>query len=351
MLIAIAGVHTARILVSDEPDRQRLALMRFAGYGLSGLAFALVTRERRRQRRSSRARTPWRSLFWGWPSMSRRCARIAIRRFSIWPSAPSPRAAWAHSTFWPSACTRSKRPCGNCLVIPIACLSRSGRSWASCPTSAWACFHSGSPGFGMTSGSRGTAIISAYRLSVAACIWSGFEPLAGLICLSLYAVLYLLAIWVFRRTVGDVSGRRRSGGRLLFRHDAGAGDHAGRSGSGRGDVGFCLLGDARRASPPACGARVSRSLAQAGLALMGAAMFAASGHLLTVGAGSWTGAGAFGVIAVLAFLLNRERPRPIWAYLGAAELRRVHDLRPRSGAGRPEPRGLTISVCSSSPMV
>ena len=42
MLVAIACVHTARRLVADEPDAQRLALLRFGGYGLSGLAFALV---------------------------------------------------------------------------------------------------------------------------------------------------------------------------------------------------------------------------------------------------------------------------------------------------------------------
>ena len=42
MLVAISCVHTARRLVADEPDSQRLALLRFGGYGLSGLAFALV---------------------------------------------------------------------------------------------------------------------------------------------------------------------------------------------------------------------------------------------------------------------------------------------------------------------
>ena len=44
-------------------------------------------------------------------------------------------------------------------------------------------------------------------------------------------------------------------------------------------------------------------------------MIAANWHLVSVGVGSWTGAGAFVVIAVLAFLLNRERPRAIWAHL------------------------------------
>ena len=44
-------------------------------------------------------------------------------------------------------------------------------------------------------------------------------------------------------------------------------------------------------------------------------MIAANWHLVSVGVGSWTGAGAFVVVAVLAFLLNRERPRALWAHL------------------------------------
>ena len=53
----------------------------------------------------------------------------------------------------------------------------------------------------------------------------------------------------------------------------------------------------------------------AALALTGLALVAANWHLASVGVGSWTGAGAFVVIAVLAFLLNRERPLALWAHL------------------------------------
>ncbi len=42
MVGAISCVHAARRLAPYEPDAQRLALMRLGGYGLSGLAFALV---------------------------------------------------------------------------------------------------------------------------------------------------------------------------------------------------------------------------------------------------------------------------------------------------------------------
>ena len=98
-------------------------------------------------------------------------------------------------------------------------------------------------------------------LSIAACIWSGFEPLAAVICLSALRDLVPAGGLDLRRSVGDVPGGRRAGRRLLFRNDAGAGHHAGRSGPGGGRAWFCLLGRSRRTAPPACGTGVSRSLA------------------------------------------------------------------------------------------
>ena len=74
MLGAISCVHAARRLVPDEPDAQRLALMRLGGYALSGLAFALVLVRYRRSPRRFTVETRWRSPSWGWSSMSPRCA-------------------------------------------------------------------------------------------------------------------------------------------------------------------------------------------------------------------------------------------------------------------------------------
>ena len=116
--------------------------------------------------------------------------------------------------------------------------------------------------------------------------------------------------------MGDVPGGRRDRRRLLFRNDAGARHHAGRSGPGGGRCWALPSGPlawsyGRRHAAPA----YHVPWLQAALALTGAAMVAASWHLVFAGVGSWTGAGAFVVIAVLAFLLNRERPRAIWAHL------------------------------------
>ena len=38
-------------------------------------------------------------------------------------------------------------------------------------------------------------------------------------------------------------------------------------------------------------------------------------HIVSAGAGSWIGAGAFAVITALAFMINRQRPLAFWAYL------------------------------------
>ena len=73
--------------------------MRFGGYGLSGLAFALVLASPPVASRRLSARTSWRSPSSVSAFMSPRFASIAIRRSSTWPSAPSSPAAWAPSTF------------------------------------------------------------------------------------------------------------------------------------------------------------------------------------------------------------------------------------------------------------
>ena len=152
-------------------------------------------------------------------------------------------------------------------------------------------------------------------LSIAACVWSGFEPLAALICLSGYAILYLLAIWVFAApwvtylAAAAVAGACYFGTRLV------PGITAGRSGPGGGRARFCLLGGARRAAPAACATAVSRSLAAGragphgrGDVRRNCAPRVRGGWLVDRG-------GAFVVISALAFLLNRERPRAIWAQL------------------------------------
>jgi len=152
-------------------------------------------------------------------------------------------------------------------------------------------------------------------LSIAACVWSGFEPLAAVICLSGYTVLYVLAIWIFAApwvswlAAAALTGACYFGTRLV--PGITLADQA---------LAAALLGFSfwavrvelrRRSAAPAYHVPWLR----AALALLAAAMAAATLHLMFVGVGSWTGTGAFLVIAALAVLLNRERPGAIWAHL------------------------------------
>ena len=72
--------------------------------------------------------------------------------------------------------------------------------------------------------------------SIAACVYSGFEPLAALLCLGGYFVLYLLGTWVFRAPWVQYLAIGASRRRGVLRLDARAGNHAWRAGScGRRD--------------------------------------------------------------------------------------------------------------------
>ena len=246
MLVAIACVHTARRLVADEPDTPapRLASIRRlrtfgsgfrAGSGqpagrFAGLLCEYIGGVHRGVRslcrlaahrsppgvslsglRRRRRRAPGCPLLFGRAPARDRRGGPATARLSPSPADPVP---------------------GHPGRDPLAWLSP-------------AC-HCGSSSIGTTGGWRGTVIISAFRLSIAACVWSGFEPLAAVICLSALRDLVPAGGLDLRRPVGDVPGGGRAGRRLLFRDDAGTGHHAGRSGPGGGRAWLCLLGRTRR---------------------------------------------------------------------------------------------------------
>ena len=65
MLVAISCVHTARRLAADEPDTQRLALLRFGGFGLSGAGFRPGSGQPAGGFADLSARTRWRLPSWG----------------------------------------------------------------------------------------------------------------------------------------------------------------------------------------------------------------------------------------------------------------------------------------------
>ena len=127
--------------------------------------------------------------------------------------------------------------------------------------------------------------------------------------------MYLLAVWIFAAPWVTYLAAAALAGACYFGTTLVPGITLADQALAAAAIWFCLLGRSRRAAPPACGTAYHVPWLQAALALTGLAMFAATWHLASVGVGSWTGAGAFVVIAALAFLLNRERPRALWAHL------------------------------------
>ena len=240
--------------------------------------------------------------------MSPRWASIVTRHFCIWRLARSSPAALGAHYFLAGRLHVIEEVIQHLSIIPIACRSRSGRSWclSQYRTRALALW------FVRLWSDRSLARHCHFiglPLSVAACFWSGFEPLAAVICLSAYATLSAGRLDL-RRPVADVPGRGGAGGCRLFRIDARARDHAGAIRRvAAALLGFVFWGARVELRRRQCRSLVSCALARAGLVLTG------SGHdrrdLASgwVGVGSWTGAGAFAVVGVLAFLLNRERPR------------------------------------------
>ena len=314
MLIAISCVHTARRLVAYEPDMERLAFLRFGGYGLSLLAFALVL-----------ASPPVTSAVFSANTLA-----VAILGFVLYVASLRAERHPAYLYLAVGAVVAGRLAAHYFLADRLHAIEEAVRQLLGYQD------HLPTP-FRAILGLAPNTVLAGLSLwfvkhwddrrlarhchyigvplSIAACIWSGFEPLAALYMPVGLRDLVPAGGLDLRRPVGDVPGGRRVGRRLLFRDDAGARHHSGRSGPGGVVAWFCLLGRSRRLRRRHARPAYHVPWLQAALALTGAAMFGATVHLVSAGVGSWTGAGAFIVIAALAFLLNRERPHAIWAHL------------------------------------
>jgi hypothetical protein len=314
MLIAISCVHTARALVDYEPDSERLALMRLGGIGLSLLAFALVM-----------ASPPFSSAVFSANTLA-----VAILGFGLYVASLRAERHPAYLYLAVGAVVAGRLAAHYFLAGRLHAIEEAVRQFLAFPDHLPTPFrailgllpNTALAGFSLWFvkhwNDRRLARHCHYigvPLSIAACIWSGFEPLAASICLSGYAILYMLAVWIFAApwvtylAAAALAGACYFGTTLV--HDITLADQA---------LAAALLGFAFWAARVAlrrrhAGPAYHVPWLQAALALTGAAMIAATVHLVSVGVGSWTGAGAFVVVATLAFLLTRERPSAFWAQL------------------------------------
>jgi tetratricopeptide (TPR) repeat protein len=315
MVVAISCVHAARRLVADEPDTQRLALLRLGGYALSGVAFALVL-----------ASPPGAS-----PIFSANILAVAVAGLGLYASALRADRHPAFLYLAVGAVVAGRLGAQYFLAERLHAIEDAVRQLLRYPHHLPIAFRA-IVGVVPSTALAGLSIWFAKRwddrrlarhchyigvpLSIAACVASGFEPLAATICLSLYAVLYLLAIWIFDAAwVTYLAAAAIAGacyfGTFLVPDITLAAQALAASLLGLAFWAARVLLRRWHVSPG-----YSVPWLHAALALTGAGMFAANVHLITEGAESSTGAAAFVVIAAVGFLLNRERPRAMWAHLG-----------------------------------
>ena len=153
--------------------------------------------------------------------------------------------------------------------------------------------------------------------SVAACVYSGFEPRAAMICLSGYTVLYLLATWVFESprvqylAIASLAGAAYFGSTLLpaITLDQQA--------LGAAMIGLCcsLVVHLLRG----CGSAESFRLPwiHGALTLSGVALVATTIAMLQVGATSFLGAWSFLIVSLTAAAVNLDRRETALGYLAA----------------------------------
>ncbi len=314
MIIAVSAVLAVRRLGSYEPDAQRLAMMRLGGFGLSGLAFAL-----------SLAGPPTES---------------AVHSGNIFA------VACVGFFLYVTALRNSRHPAFLYLAIAAVAVGRIGAHYVLAPRLhlveeavrtflryqdhlpiAFRAILAVVPDLALA----GLAIFFAriwqdrrlarhcqyiaLALAIAACVSSAFEPLAATICLSIYAILFLLGVWIFSAPLVSYLAAAALIGACYFGMSLVPGvtlaDHA---------LTAALLGFTfwtarvelrRQGVLPA----YHVPWLHAGLAMVVTALVAASAHLLYAGTRTLSGGAAFLIITILAFALNRERPRAIWANL------------------------------------
>jgi len=314
MLGAISCVHAARRLVPYEPDAQRLALMRLGGYALSGLAFALIL-----------SGTLAASALNSGNSLA-----VAILGLALYASSLRDDRHPAFLYLAVGAVVAGRLGAHYFLAERLHAIEEAVRQLLGYPDHlpipfrailglipntilAWLALW-----FVKNWDDRRLARHCHYigvPLSIAACVWSGFEPLAAIICLSGYALLYLWAVWAFAAPEVTYLAVAALGGAAYF--------------ASTRVPGITLAGQALMTAAIGMGCWLMRVVLgrlrageafrvpwfHAAAAAVAVAMAVATLHLMSVGIGSASAAGSFALVTAVALLLNRDRPRTVWPHL------------------------------------
>ena len=157
-------------------------------------------------------------------------------------------------------------------------------------------------------------------LSIAAGTWSCSEPLAGLICLSGYAILYLVAVWLFAAPWVTYLGIAALTGAIYLGSTLVPAIHLADQALLAAILALAFWAIRHLLQWSGADQRYRTPWLHAALLLTATAFITATDHLAFVSANSWTAALTFLLVAVLAVLWNRDWSRTTWAWLTVGSL-------------------------------
>jgi tetratricopeptide (TPR) repeat protein len=319
MLGAISVVLACRRLAPFEPDKKRLALFELGGYSLSGLAFALAFSSPYDTRASFSANI-----------VAVSALGVALYSVALWNNRHPAFLYFALGSYlsirvglWYFVAERFHAleaaialvlgysehlplPYRSIIAVLVNLVLAALAIWF---TRRWKdtrlarhCHYLGLP------------------LSLAACAWSTLEPQAACICLSAYAILFLLGVWVFAAPEVTYLSVTATAGAFYFGSTL--------------FPGTTISGQALLAAAIGCAhwsikwllwrlhvdEMYRRPWFHAAMALLLVGLAAGTAGVLAKNTGIATGTITFALLTALALLLYLESAIPFWAYVAFVSL-------------------------------
>lgn len=293
MLAAISCVHGARWLSAFEADGRRVALIRMGGYCLAGLAFALAL---------ARPLAP--SPLLSGNTLATALLGLGLFGESLWRDR-QPAFLYLVFAAFVLAYLTTRQALGleprfhgpyralNGLVLnpilAVLALIFSGR-WKD-ERLARHCHYLGIP------------------FSIAACLYSGFEPRAAVLCLSGYVLLYLVATWIFRAPRVQYLALAALSGAAYFGLALVPGFTLGQQALAAAAIGLLSTCVALAMRWPDLHESYRAPWRIGGLVLLALGIVGATAAMVLAGSVSFVAAATFLVVAVAASLATFDRPR------------------------------------------
>ncbi len=152
-------------------------------------------------------------------------------------------------------------------------------------------------------------------LSVAACVWSTFEPRAACICLSAYAVLYLAGVWLFSAPQVTYLGVTAVAGAVYFGSTLVHGTTIAGQALLASAIGFAYWSTRWVLGRLRVDERYRRPWLHAAIALLMLGLVAGTDGVMAKMAGVGTGGVTFALLLTLALLVSFEVPESVWSYV------------------------------------